>query len=103
MRVISVKTIKTFARKNKTASQPLLAWHEEIIKATWKNHNELKVQFGNASILSDKRVIFNIHGNRFRLIVDIEYRIGIIFVVFIGSHKEYDLIDSKTVKYVKAN
>ena len=85
------------------ALQPLLSWHEEMIKATWKNHNELKAQFGNASIISDKRVVFNIHGNRFRLIVDIEYRLGIVFIVWIGSHKEYDLIDSKTVKYVKAN
>lgn len=103
MRVISVKTIKLFSNSHKTASQSLLSWYEEMRKAEWKNHNELKAQFSNASIITNKRVVFNIHGNHYRLIVDIEYRLGIVFVVWIGSHKEYDQIDSKTVRYVKAN
>ena len=103
MRVISVKTIKLFYHSHKTALQPLLCWYEEIRKASWKNHNELKTQFSNASIINTKRVVFNIHGNHYRLIVDIEYRLGIVFVVWIGSHKDYDRIDSKTITYVKAN
>ncbi len=103
MRVISVKTIKLFSQRNKTALQPLLSWYQEIRKAAWSNHNELKAQFSNASIITNKRVFFNIHGNYYRLIVDIEYRLGIVFVVWIGSHKDYDRIDSKTVTYVKAN
>ena len=71
--------------------------------ANWQNPNELKEQHLSASIINNKRVVFNIHGNKFRLIVDIEYRLGIVFIVWFGSHKEYDKIDVKIIKYVKAN
>jgi mRNA interferase HigB len=67
------------------------------------NPAELKVQYRNASILNSKRVVFNIHGNSFRLVVDIEYRLKIVFVVWFGTHKQYDNIDAKTISYVKAN
>jgi mRNA interferase HigB len=102
MRVIAVKTLKLYAHKKKEAEQPLFAWYAEACKAHWKNHNELKAQFGNASVIGNKRVVFNIHGNKYRLIVDIEYKLQIIFIVWIGTHKEYDNIDSKTITYVKA-
>ena len=92
-----------YAKKKKDATQSLQAWHEEACKAQWKNHNDLKEQFANASVISDKRVVFNILGSSFRLIVDIEYRLQIIFIVWIGTHKEYDYINVKTVKYVKTN
>jgi mRNA interferase HigB len=71
--------------------------------AVWNNPNELKALYRNASILNNKRVVFNIHGNSFRLIVDIEYRLKIVFVVWFGTHKQYDNIDAKTISYVKAN
>ena len=71
--------------------------------ALWNNPNELKVQYGNASILHEKRVVFNIHGNAYRLIVDIEYRLKIVFIVCFGTHKQYDKINAKTISYVKAN
>ncbi|MDP9230852.1 MAG: type II toxin-antitoxin system HigB family toxin [Bacteroidota bacterium] len=103
MRVISVKTIKLYAKKKKEAEQALFAWYEEVCKAGWRNHNELKEQIRNASVTGDKRVVFNIHGNKYRLIVDIEYRLQIIFIVWIGTHNEYDKIDVKTVAYVKTN
>ena len=103
MRVIAIKTLKLFASKNKTSLQPLLSWYEEACNATWKNHNNLKEQFRNASMINDKRVVFNIHGNKFRLIVDIEYQLGIVFIVWIGTHKSYDSIDVKTISYVKTN
>ncbi|MEO8402974.1 MAG: type II toxin-antitoxin system HigB family toxin [Chitinophagaceae bacterium] len=103
MRVIVVKTLKLYGKKRKEAEQSLLVWYEEAYQAEWKNHNELKAQFGNASVIGDKRVVFNIHGNKHRLIVDIEYELQIIFIVWIGTHKEYDLIDSKKITYVKTN
>ena len=103
MRIIAVKTLKLYAKKKIEAEQALLVWYEKAYKAGWKNHNELKTQFGNASVIGDKRVVFNIHGNKYRLIVDIEYRLQIIFIVWIGTHKEYDIIDAKTITYVKAN
>lgn len=83
--------------------QALLCWHEEVEAVAWNHPNELKAQYHNASILSDKRVVFNIHGNGYRLIVDIEYRLKIVFVVWFGTHKQYDKIDAKRVSYVKAN
>jgi len=64
---------------------------------------ELKQQFKSASIISNKRVVFNINGNKFRLIVDIEFRLKIVFIVWFGTHNEYDLIDVKTIEYVKSN
>jgi len=103
MRVIAVKTLKQYAKKKKEAGQPLFAWYEETRKAHWKNHNELKEQIRNASVIGDKRVVFNIHGNKYRLIVDIEYRLQIIFIVWIGTHVEYDKMDAKKLIYVKTN
>jgi mRNA interferase HigB len=97
MRIIAVKTLKLYAKKKIEAEQALLVWYEKACKAGWKNHNELKTQFGNVSVIGDKRIVFNIHGNKYRLIVDIEYRLRI------GTHKEYDNIDAKTITYVKAN
>ena len=80
-----------------------MSCHEEVEKATWNSPNELKLQFQNASIVTAKRVVFNIHGNSFRLIVDIEYRLKIVFIVWFGTHKQYDLIDAKKISYVKAD
>ena len=95
MRVIAVKTLRLYAKKKIEAEQSLLSWYQEAEKANWKNHNELKQQFANASIISNKRAVFNIHGNKYRLIVDIEYHLQVIFIVWIGAHKEYDNIDVK--------
>lgn len=103
MRIIAVNTLKQFWEKHPLAEQSILAWYEEAEKAEWDNPNELKSHYRNASVLNDKRVVFNIHGNSFRLIVDIEYRLKIVFIVWFGTHKEYDKIDSKTISYVKAS
>ena len=103
MRIIAVNTIREYWEKYPNTEQSLRAWVQEIEQSNWESPLALKLKYRNASILTGKRVIFNINGNKFRLIVDIEYRLKIIFVVWFGSHAEYDLIDSKTVKYGKAN
>jgi len=103
MRVIAVKTLKDHWEIFPQAEQALLAWYEEVEAAQWSNPNELKEQYRSASILTDKRVVFNIHGNTFRLIVDIEYRLKIVFIVWFGTHKQYDKIDAKKVNYVKTD
>ncbi|QOR74676.1 type II toxin-antitoxin system HigB family toxin [Cruoricaptor ignavus] len=103
MRIIAVRTLKRYCEKYPLAEQSLLAWFAEAEKAEWRNPQALKSQFANASILDDKRVVFNIHGNKFRLIVDIEYRIGLIFIVWFGQHKDYDRIDAKNINYDKAD
>ena len=103
MRIIAVNTIRQYWEKYPNTEQSLKAWIQEVEYSEWKTPQALKVKYRNASIISGKRVVFNINGNKFRLIVDIEYRLKIVFVVWFGSHAEYDLIDSKTIKYVKAN
>ena len=103
MRVIAVKTLKEYIKEFHQAEQALLSWYDETTIAEWKNAAELKALYKNASILNSKRVVFNIHGNSYRLIVDIEYRLKIVFVVWFGTHKQYDNIDAKTISYVKTN
>lgn len=102
MRVIAVKTIKNFWEQYPQVKQALLSWYEEAESADWGNPHTLKAQYRNASILDKKRVVFNIHGNDFRLIVDVEYRLKIVFVVWFGTHKQYDKIDANKVSYDKA-
>ena len=103
MRVIAVKTLRDYANEFHQAEQSLVSWYDEAIKADWSNSGELKVLYRTASILTSKRVVFNIHGNDFRLIVDIEYKFKTIFIVWFGTHKRYDKINAKTITYVKTN
>ncbi len=103
MRVIAVKTLKDYWEGFPQAKQALFSWYEEACNAEWNTPNKLKSQYRNASVLTEKRVVFNIHGNNYRLIVDIEYRLKIVFIVWFGTHNEYDKIDAKTVSYVKTH
>ncbi len=98
MKIISVKTLKDYWEKFPQAEQPLKAWHDEVIRADWKTPGDIKAQFRNASILKNRRVVFNIKGNDYRLIVAIAYLRGWVFVKFIGTHKEYDAVDAETVE-----
>lgn len=91
----------SYAKKKKEAEQPLFLWYNEACKTRWKNSNELNARFRNTSVISGKRIVFNVHGNKYRLIVDIEYFLQIIFIVWIGTHAEYDKIDAKTIVYDK--
>ena len=101
MRIIKGRTLTELCEKSKykKAKEALKAWLYEVKFSTWKNTNELKAKYGNASIISSKRVVFNIKGNDYRLIVDIEYKLKIVFIIWFGTHKEYDKIDAKTVSY----
>ncbi|MBC7888163.1 MAG: type II toxin-antitoxin system HigB family toxin [Ferruginibacter sp.] len=103
MRVIAVNTLKKYWEEFPQSEQPLLSWYEETEAAAWNHPKELKAQYRNASFITNKRVVFNIHGNSYRLVVDIEYRLKIVFVVWFGSHKQYDKIDVKKISYVKTN
>jgi mRNA interferase HigB len=100
MRVIAVKTLRQCWEQEPDAEQALKAWFAEATAAAWKTPNELKAQYVNAAILNGKRVIFNIHGNKYRLIVDIEFRLGIVFIVWVGTHAAYDRIDANRIQYV---
>lgn len=93
MRIISRKTLTTYWEKHSDAEQPLRSWFDEVLNATWSSANELKQQYRNASIITKKRVVFNIMGNHNRLVVDIEYKLGIVFIVWIGTHNDYDKLN----------
>jgi mRNA interferase HigB len=101
MRIIKEKTLFDYCQQDRysQALEPLKSFIYEVRYANWMNAKELKSKFGNASILSAKRVVFNIKGNEYRLIVDVEYKLKIVFIVWFGLHSEYDKIDAKTVKY----
>lgn len=103
MRIISRKTLIVYWEKHPGTEQALKSWFDEASHAAWSSPNDLKKQFKNASIIGKKRVVFNIKGNNYRLIVDIEYNIGIVFIVWIGTHKEYDKLNVMDIRYVKTN
>ena len=79
------------------AKGPTLAWYRHTLKADWSVPTEVKQDFGNASILKDGRVVFNIAGNKYRLVVWINYDYRVVYVRFIGGHKHYDEIDAQTI------
>ena len=97
MRIISRSTLRDFWEKHADAETPLRVWFNEAKSATWKNFNQLKQQFGNASVVGNDRAVFNIKGNDYRLVVAIDYEKQIIWIRFIGTHKAYDKIDTKTI------
>lgn len=100
MRVIAKRTLRVFWESSPNyadAKGPLEAWHAEALKATWQSPQELKVQFRNASVLKNNRVVFDVAGNKYRLVVVIDYFRQTIFIKFIGTHKRYDEIDAETV------
>jgi mRNA interferase HigB len=79
------------------AEQPLKAWHAEAKNAQWENPTSIKQKYGNASFLHDNRVAFNIVGNKYRLVVKIHYNTGILYIRFVGIHKEYNKIDAERI------
>ncbi len=87
--------------KYPAAAESLLAWHKAFSKASFNNFNELKDVYSNASIVANNRVIFNIKGNSFRLIVGIDFRRKAAYVIWFGTHKEYDKIDAASVSYTE--
>lgn len=99
MRVISVKTIKEFweNQKYRGSEQALKSWYQETKRTRWKTPADIKRQYRSASILKNNRAVFNIKGNRYRLIVAINYELLIVFIRFIGTHEEYDKINAQTI------
>ncbi|MFX4277317.1 type II toxin-antitoxin system HigB family toxin [Aliarcobacter butzleri] len=99
MRIISQKTIKDFYEQTlyQDSKESLEAWHKEAIKADWQNPNDIKEQYRSASIIENNRVVFNIHGNKYRLIVKINYFAKVVYIRFIGTHKQYDKIDATEI------
>jgi mRNA interferase HigB len=100
MRVIAKRTLRLFwegNRRRSDAKRALEDWHAQARKAQWKTAADVKASFGDASILKAGRVVFNISGNKYRLVTQINYAYGVVYVRFIGTHSEYDAIDAEKV------
>ncbi|QLQ33938.1 MAG: type II toxin-antitoxin system HigB family toxin [Candidatus Thiothrix singaporensis] len=100
MRIIALSTLKRFWEGNPQyadAKAATLAWYRHALKADWTEPADVKADFGNASILQDGRVVFNIAGNKYRLIVWINYPYRIAYIRFIGTHAQYDKVDAQTI------
>lgn len=97
MRVFAKKTLREFWTKHPDSEQQLKSWYREVEKSEWQNSNELKREYPSASIVGDNRVIFNIKGNNYRLIVKINFYYQMMWIRFIGTHKEYDKVDATKI------
>ncbi len=97
MRVIPKRTLRQFWERYPDAKGPLEAWHAETQKARWENPQQIKEQFRSASILKGGRVVFNIGGNKYRLVLAMDYGRQASYVKFIGTHRQYDTIDAEIV------
>ena len=99
MRIIAKRTLRTFwEQANYIDSRaPLESWHDEVLKAIWITPQAVKEQYGSASIFANNRVVFNIGGNKYRLVVEMQYKANIAWVKFIGTHEQYDNIDVESI------
>jgi mRNA interferase HigB len=97
MRVIAVSTLRDFWQRYPDAEQPLRAWYEEATSAAWTQPADIKAQYRSASVLKNRRVVFNIKGNDDRLIVAVAYKLQVVYVKSVGTHREYDAVDAETV------
>lgn len=105
MRIIARSTLIRFLQKleghkdHRAVKTALDAWFQEVRRTEWKNSSDVKAAYANASIVGAERVVFNIKGNSYRLVVAVDYKRAIVFIKWMGTHKEYDAIDVRTVQY----
>ncbi|MCP5265632.1 MAG: type II toxin-antitoxin system HigB family toxin [Burkholderiaceae bacterium] len=97
MRVIAVSTLRSFWEAHLSAEQSLKAWYEEVRSASWTQPADIKAQFRHASVLKNRRVVFNIKGNDYWLVVSVAFKLQIVYVKFVGTHRAYDAIDAETI------
>jgi mRNA interferase HigB len=99
VRIIAIKALKDFWEKPAytDAEQPLRAWFAEVRRANWRTPHDVKRQYKNASIVGNNRAVFNIGGNKYRLVVAINYAYHIVYVRFIGTHSRYDTINVEEI------
>ena len=99
MRIIAFRTLREFWEKPEYADSEtsLRSWYHDAKKADWKNSNELKQQYKSASVVGEGLVVFNIKGNKYRLVVKINYKLKIVYIRFVGTHDEYGKINAETI------
>ena len=99
MNIIVKRSILYYVNKYPLAEISLLTWYHEFLKQEFKNFNELKTVYGNASIVANNRIVFNIKGNDYRLIVSVNFKQTAAYIIWFGTHKEYDKINVETIEF----
>jgi mRNA interferase HigB len=97
MRIIALSTLRTFWESHPDAETPLRSWYALASRAVWKTPADIKAAYGNASFTANNRVVFNIKGNDYRLVVAVRYDVGLMYLRFVGTHRQYDRIDVATI------
>ena len=99
MRIFSKSTLIKFWKQKayKDSEQPLKAWYDEVRKTNWKSPNEVKNQYRNVSVIGNERLVFNIAGNKYRLIVAVKYKYQRMFICFVGTHEQYDRVNAEEI------
>jgi mRNA interferase HigB len=98
MRVIAISTLKSFWERHPDSEQPLKAWYDEAKHARWMTPQHIKTRYASASFVGKNRVVFNIKGNDYRLVVAVAYRFQAVYIKFVGTHAQYGKIDAATVE-----
>lgn len=97
MRVIAKGTLRSFWQKHPDTEETLQAWYDDAVRSNWRTPADIRAVYASASFLADNRVVFNIKGNHYRLIVQIHYNTQIVYIRFVGTHAEYNRIDALTI------
>ena len=105
VRIIARSTLNAFVQNRvepslrKSVKLRLDAWYEEASEADWNSSADVKEKYASASIVTAERVVFNIKGNDFRLVTAIDYQTGVLLIIWVGTHREYDRINVERVEY----
>ncbi len=97
MQIIALKTLREFWQTHASSESSLRAWYHEATHSNWRSFQDIKKRHPHADVLPGNRVVFDIKGNTYRLVVRINYQSGCIFIRFLGTHAEYDKIDARTI------
>jgi mRNA interferase HigB len=97
VRLFSRSTLRAFSDVHADARQALYAWFAEVKRATWKGPTDVKARYPSASFLAGNRIVFNIKGNQYRIVVQVKYEFLAVYIRFIGTHAEYNEIDATTI------
>lgn len=97
VRVIAKSTLRAFWTRHNDCEEQLKSWYKEAEEADWKGPRDIKREYPTASFLPDNRVVFNIKGNHYRLVIKINYDYGIVWIRFMGTHGQYDKINASTI------
>ncbi len=97
MRVIALRTLRAFWEQHPEAQDALVAWYQDVKRAQWRTPSDIRQVYRNASFVGHNRVVFNIKGNHYRVVVAVQYSQAIVYIRFVGTHREYDQIDVESV------